>query len=328
MNMKKNNMLGVWLTTITISALAASAAFSFGQQAPAAAAVPAGGAVAMEMFAPRQGEWKVEDGLVIVTRPGKGMTQMGDGQANLGNAIKALTMLYPDASFALDPRLAKTKVGDLLNRVEDPLSELKALRVATGGAFDIEESGKLFALAPAPGGAGVGAASSPRMVVCFNLQGYLSYVTTAARHAPHAGMGGITAMMGGITTNQTPAQREQLEQQQKDAAIDRLRAVINKTIQSVDSKLEQPEFQYFEDGQMLIATGPNQALQIASHVIRALPGMEKTANDSADRQRQATGSLESISPIERLFKSDDARREHLDGKPESNDNSDPAKPGK
>ncbi len=318
--MKKNNMLGVWLTTISISTVMASAATAFGQQAPAAALPHVSlNAVRLESFAPRQGEWKVENGLVLVMEPGKNWTPVGDGEANLANAIKALTMIYADASFALDPRLAKAKVGDLLDRVDDPLSELKALRVATSGAFDLETSGKLLTLEPTADGGGHAAWQNERTVECFNLQGYLYHILPELdeKHNRNTNAPGPANLLGGGA-----------EAAAIDKAIGRLRDVIRQAIQSVDPSLGQPDFQYFAEGQMLIATGPHQSLIIAGKVIQALPGMDRVAG-SSDWQRQPAGggggAMNGISPLERLFRQGGAPPEQSNPGASRNYNADPAK---
>jgi hypothetical protein len=260
--MKKHNMFGVLVTTVLTATLALAAWAACGQDthpgpAPSAAEAVFGGG-------PRQGSWKVDGDQIwiMIMRPGQKSTWTGLGEANVHNAVKALTELYPNVTFAMDPRVAEKRVGELIDRVNDPLSDLNALRVASGNAFDIRSGGMsdlLFMLEP---NSSTLAAATPkpedRTVECFNLTGYLQPMSTLDKAAQGRGNGGGNPMA--FLDSHT------------DKTIAYLKDIIRHAITDLEPSMQQPHFQFYADGGLLIVTGSKRAIDVAAKVIYALPG--------------------------------------------------------
>jgi hypothetical protein len=205
----------------------------------------------------RQGSWKVAEGSIWIMRPGQKWDHFGD--STVGTAVKALTELYPAATFAVNPRVAEMPVGDLITRADDPLSDLKALHAACGNAFEIQPGMKgLFLLEP---NSSTLAAPTPkpedRTVECFNLTGYL----------------------GRITAHDSVERAKQT-----DAAINQLQEIIQVTIGSFDESLSRNlAFHFYPQAQLFIVTGPQRATDVARKVINALPGQQSITDNNSGR---------------------------------------------
>ena len=169
-------MTGVLMTTkafIAAFTLAASLPAD-GQSTPAQAVASVGGK--------SLGSLKVEEGSILI-KHGNGPWN-NVGQANIGIAVKALTELYPDVTFVADPHVLDKPVTDFIDRSDDAMTDLKALRVASGGVFDIRsENNSLITLEPnsttfaPPGLEGLAPAPEEKADECFNLTGYLGTIT-------------------------------------------------------------------------------------------------------------------------------------------------------
>jgi hypothetical protein len=248
--MKKPNMLRVLLTTVLMLALVAAPWSACGQAKPAAA--------------PPEEHLKVEQGSIWVRQPGEAWVRSGD--ATVGNAVKALRGVYPEITFAVDPRVAAVPVTDLLIRANQPSTDLEALRTACGGRFDLGDSpidpsgqqSSLYQLVYNNATVLDPSKKEDRDIECFSLNGYLDW--------------------------RFKDQETKHEQQEQEAmkSINLLQSMIMQTISDFDGDIKMPHFQFYPEAQLLIVTGSDRAIEIASKVIHALPGEERLFGNGYD----------------------------------------------
>jgi hypothetical protein len=187
----------------------------------------------------------------------------------MGHAVKALRTIYPDATFAIDPRVVEVPLTDLIVRADDPMTDLEALCTSCGGRFRIVHSPNF------PSASGVAeqnqlytveynnatdqkpTTQQDHKIECFNLTPYLQRVKATEKDEANT-----NKSPGGGFGSSTRAEQ----------AITRLQEIIQKSITDFDSSISQPHFQFYGDAQMLIVIGPRQALEVAAKVIHALPG--------------------------------------------------------
>ena len=256
--MKKPNMVRVLLTTTSLAIFALASSPALGQQTPAAA--PPGGALATPQLTEHL---KVENGGVWV-KSGAGWLQRGAD--NMSGAVKALREIYPNATFAIDPKVADVLVTDLIIRADDPMTDLAALCTSSGGRFSIVHQSSLnplYSIVPNNATDVKPPTGEDRQIECFNLTRYLEREGVLGKDETNANKGqgaGIGAMFGGTT----PAAQ----------AVARLQEIIQKSIGDFDPSISQPHFQFYADAQMLIVIGPERAIDVAGKVIQALPGQE------------------------------------------------------
>jgi len=249
--MKKPYMHRVLLTTVLIVTFVLASRSAHDQAKPVNPAALLGAGAA-----PPEEHLKVENGSIWVRQPGESWVRGGD--ATVGNAVKALRSVYPEITFAVDPRVAAVPVTDLLIRANQPNTDLEALRTACGGRFDlsgglIDPSGQpssLYQLVDNNLTEQNSSKKEDRNIECFNLTGYLErrFKANDVRPAQQAG--------------------EALRM------VDQLKEIINQTISDFDGDIKMPQFQFYDSAQLLIVTGSNRAIAIAAKVIRALPGEE------------------------------------------------------
>src|SRR5262249_2359842 len=116
-------------------------------------------------------------------------------EATLANAVDAARDRYPEANIVLSPGLGKIKIADLKLRAGLLADELEALRVASGGKFDVQgASGPNPPIDPNTGMPVAGArnlntglfvlhqatAQNERVVAAMNIGPYLEWL----RHQP------------------------------------------------------------------------------------------------------------------------------------------------
>ncbi len=255
--MKTPTPFRILVTTTLMAALALVPWNAWAQQAPAA--TPTEGAQATM---PLVEHLKVEDGLVWVK---SGESWRAHDSATLGHAVKALREIYPNATFALDPRVAEVDLSDLIVRANNPMTDLAALRTSSGNRFDVRaEPNDLYALAYNSATDFNPSTKADRKIECFNLSGYLrkeKALDEANTNKTGPGGGGF----GGPSHTAD--------------AVMRLQEIIQKSIADFDPAMDQPHFQFYSDADMLIVIGPATAIDIASKVIRALPGQQNYTGD-------------------------------------------------
>jgi hypothetical protein len=252
--MKKLKMLRVLVTTVSMAAFVLVPWPAQGQAATA---------VAPAASAQREEHLKVESGTVAVRQPGQNWAVVGP--ATVGIAVKGLRELYPDQTFAVDPRVSELPLTDLVIRAKDnePSTDLWALRTACGGGFDLGGEGSMHLLQHNKSTEFNASKREDRNIECFNLTGYL----------------------GRIAPPEDVKQKEQTEEAKLKAkderqaktrmAIDELQEIIKSTIADFDKTIEPPHFQFYPQAQLLIVTGSRRAIEVAGKVIHALPGEEK-----------------------------------------------------
>jgi hypothetical protein len=196
--------------------------------------------------APREEHLKVEQGAIFFRLPGKAWNN-GISPANVGNAVKALRALYPDATFAVDPRVAELPLTDLVIRANELNTDLWALRTACGGGFDLGGDGSLHLLQHNKSTEFNASKSGDRKIECFNLTGYLERMKKS---------------------------EENKREPQTEKAIAELQSIIENTIKDFDDTIAAPHFRFHPQAQLLIVTGSQRAIEVAARVIHALPGQQ------------------------------------------------------
>jgi len=279
--MKKPNMFRVLVTTTSLAVFALGSSPAIGQQTTVAA--PQGGAVAVAT--PELAEHlKVENGKVWVK---SGAAWVDRGEDNMGWAVKALREIYPNATFAIDPRVADVLVTDVIVRSDDPMTDLEALRTSCGGRFSIvhepnfasasgaAEQNPLYSIVANSATETKPSAGDDRQIECFNLTRYLEREKVLNKDETNSnkGTGGFPgAMFGGVAATHV------------EQAVARLQEIIQKSISDFDPSISRPHFQFYADAQMLIVIGPERAIDVAAKVIQALPGQETfTGNNFGGR---------------------------------------------
>jgi hypothetical protein len=255
--MKKLNMPRVILTTVLVSAFALGPLLAFGQKAVSESALAP---------APIVEHLKIENGEIWTREPGQAMVNTHQA-STLGNAIKALQKIYPDDTFAVDPRTMDVSLADVIIRANDAGTDLEALRTASGGKFDFNAK---LAQSPATGGAAStlytirpnnttdsNSEAEERVVECFSLTGYIQHAIST-------------------TDPKDPSGRKAAP----DKALGELQEIITSTILDFDSSIKQPKFRFYSDAQLFIVTGSPRAIDIAAKVISALPGQQGASWDS------------------------------------------------
>ena len=255
--MKKPNMFRVLVTTASMAALALAAWPAQGQ--PATVKPPEAG----EKAAAPNFNLKVEQNQVWVRPPSPDQHWESLGPATVGNAVKALRDLYPDKTFAVDPRVAVVPVADLILiiRDDDPTTDLAALRTSCGGRFGFHEENALYTVEYNNLTDVDPSTREDRRIECFNLTRYLQREKALAKGDANnnkgAAAGGVADMTGG---------------KQAEAAVARLQDIIGQSISDFDPSISPPHFRFYADAQMLILIGSHRAIDIAAKVIYALPG--------------------------------------------------------
>ena len=282
--MKKPDMFRVLVTTVSLAVFALASSPALGQQTPAAA--PPDGAVAVATPLLTE-HLKVENGGVWV-KAGAGWLQRGAD--NMGSAVKALREIYPNATFAIDPRVADVLVTDVTIRSDDPMTDLEALHTSSGGRFSIvhepnlasasgvAEQNPLYSIVANSATDTKPSAGDDRQIECFNLTRYLEREKALNKDETNTNKG----QPGGFGAAAHAAE-----------AIARLQEIIQKSIADFDPSISQPHFQFYADAQMLIVVGPERAIDVAAKVIQALPGQDTLTGNffggggySADRQHE------------------------------------------
>jgi len=236
---------------------------------------------------------KVQDGAIFVKLPGQSEWDRGSAPATVGHAVKVLRAIYPNATFAIDPRVLDVPVTDVIVRANDPITDLEALQTSCGGRFSIghvlninggPEHNPLYKIEYNEVTGKKTSAEEDRKIECFNLTGYLQRVKAHDENEanPNKASGGGFGVGGGGT----PGFRA-------EQAVARLQDIIQKSISDFDPSISQPHFQFYGDAQLLIVVGPQQAMEVAAKVIHALPSQPTSTSDSfggggsADLQRSA-----------------------------------------
>jgi hypothetical protein len=253
--MKKPDMPRVLMTTALTTAFALASWTAHGQAATINSRQAIG--IPDSENAPPEEHLKVENGFIWARQPGEAWVR--EGEATIGNAVKALRGIYPQITFAVDPRVATLPVTDLLIRANEAKTDLDALRTACGSRFDLgggemDVSGQpnsLYALVYNSATEANPAKREDRNIECFNLTGYLERI---AKHEDN----------------------KKGEQPEKpvDQAVDQLQQIIKSTIADFDSTINPPHFQFYAQAQLLIVTGSRRGIEVAGKVIRALPGQQ------------------------------------------------------
>ena len=186
---------------------------------------------------------KVERSGVFERLPNEDWKQVGP--ATVGSAIKALEDIYPQATIAMDPKLADVPLADLKVRASDPAGDLEALRAACGSQFELDASRRGMSLFTLTANGfferAQAAAARTRQIQVCSLAGYLE---------------------------QRPKDTKE------DSAVDQLQQVINETIGDLDGTIPQPKFRFHADAKLLVVIGTPQAIDVAAKVINALPGQQ------------------------------------------------------
>jgi hypothetical protein len=253
--MKKLNMLRVLVMTVSMTAFVLSQRPAHGQDVLGLqpAKEKADGPIVEHL--------KVEPSGIFYRLPGKAWTP--GGPASVGNAVKALRELYPNDTFAVDPRVAELPLTDLVIRANEPTTDLWALRTACGGGFDIGGQPSLYTLQHNKSTEFTASKSGDRKIECFNLTGYLTRMTTPTAEE--------------MTT---PGEDTHKEKEKTDQAIAELQEIIKDTIADFDPAIGQPHFQFYAHAQLLIVTGSERAIEVAAKVINALPGQQDFKSNS------------------------------------------------
>jgi hypothetical protein len=267
--MKKNNMFRILVAIVSMAAFALASRPACGQQGTLQ--------TLREANEPLVEHLKVEDGNIFKRLPIPGTNWVNCGAAKLGNAVKLLRELYPNCTFAMDPRVAAVPLTDVIVRADDPATDLEALRTTSGGRFEFRYEQKgLFVLEYSKSTDVHPSLAEDRSIECFNLTGYLqrekaTIVDEANKNKGQAG--GTTAATSGPLFAQV---------------VEGLQGIIQKSIADFDPSLGQPHFQFYPDAQMLIVIGPERAIDVAAKVIRALPGQQTSwgePNDGGNHRR-------------------------------------------
>jgi hypothetical protein len=250
--MKKPTTFRILVTTTLMAALALVPWHVYGQQAPAA--TPTEGAQAT---APLVEHLKVENGNILSRRASGWSTH---GAATVGNAVKALRELYPNVTFAVDPRVAEVDLSDLIVRANNPITDLTALRTACGGRFSVHaEPNGLYTLECNAATEVNPPSKTDRQIECFSLTGYLRSEMVLDKD-------GVKKSSGLATTAEADALAAK-----RDEAIMHLREMITESIHDFDPSISQPNFRFYGDAEMLIVIGSERAIEVAGKVIQALP---------------------------------------------------------
>jgi hypothetical protein len=260
--MKKPTTFRTLVTTTLMAALALVPWHVDGQQAPGATATEGAQATA-----PLVEHLKVEDDTVFVKLPGRDWAD-GLKPAIVGNAVKQLRRIYPEATFAVDPRVLDVPVSDLIVRANNPMTDLAALRASSGGRFDLHaEPNGLYTLAYNNATEFNTRPSADRQIECFNLTGYL-------RSEMVIDKAGAKKSGGQAGTSEADALARI-----RDSAIVQLREMIEESIHDFDPLITMPQVRFYPDAEMLIVIGPERAIDIAAKVIHALPGQQNYTSD-------------------------------------------------
>jgi hypothetical protein len=250
--MKQHNMFGVLVTTASLAAFALAARPACGQTAEEIAN--------LDTYSEHL---KVERDSIVTREQGKRWTN--PLPATVGNAVKRLRELYPDATFAVDPQVVAEPLTDLIVRSTDPAVDLSALRTACGGKFDVIHNGtnSLYALEPNNNTFREDSSKrEDRRVECFNLGGYLAHdIALDHIEEKQAHPGGFISHTG--------------------TALDKLQMIILGTLADLDPSQKQPHIQFYAEAQLLVVIGSQQAIDVAAKVIHALPGQPALAGDGS-----------------------------------------------
>jgi hypothetical protein len=256
MIMKKFNMpKGLW-TIAFMTAFTLAASPTYGQVA-AATAEPARASAA----GPIVEHLKVENGSIWIRPPGQAMVDTHQAP-DVGHAVKTLQTLYPDVTFAVDPRVAKVALADVIIRANDPMTDLAALCTASGDRFSVrQEPNSLYTL-ECNNFTDADPKNEDRTIECFNLTGYI---------------GAIIPSEDGKEQPKTEADKDHardLRRVQTSDALAELQEIINRTIADFDNTIKEPHFRFYPQAQLLIVTGSHRAIEVAAKVIHALPGQQ------------------------------------------------------
>jgi hypothetical protein len=236
-------MIKIFFTMASIASWAFVPEPGFGQQAQPAAVVG--------LKAPREEHLKIEEGVIWIKKPGENWVNTHDAPT-VGNASKALRLLYPDDMFAVDPLVAEVPISDLIIRANDARTDLEALRTACSGKFTFGEGpNSLYTLNADSRAMADLSKSEDHSIQCFNLSGYLE--RTAKLH---------------------PLKDQDQARAQTQETVADLKQIIASTINDFDSTIVAPRFQFYAQAQLLIVTGSHRAIDVAAKVIRALPGQQ------------------------------------------------------
>ena len=69
--------------------------------------------------------------------------------------------------------------------------------------------------------------------------------------------------------------------------MDQLQVIVSQTIENFDSSLKKPQLQYYKEGQLLVVTGQQRAIEVVTKIVRALPGQHNSWNaDTSVKERE------------------------------------------
>jgi hypothetical protein len=238
---------------------------------------------------------KIEAGTVWMKGPGEPAMIDTHESATVGNAVKALQKIYPDVTFAVDPRTMDVPLSDIIIRANDPATDLEALRTASGDRFAVrfDKSANprstttnpqinLLYTIRANDQTQENHESEDRVIECFNLTGYIQHALASRR----------------MMFDQDSKPSATGETKATDEALAHLQEIIKSTISDFDGSIKLPHFRFYREAQLLIITGSRDAIGIAAKVINALPGQQNAISNSAVRRnKQDQTFLEQISPV-------------------------------
>jgi hypothetical protein len=245
----------------------------------------------------------------------KGGIQVGGSpkcEATLANAVEQLRQLFTDINFVLTPDVARVKIGDLkLRSVNRPEEALEALRVASGHKFLWKGwpgagPGMAAMISPAtglpepnPGAPGEAAAlyvlevappgDSParpnRLVEVFGFSGYKETVRQklSAEHYEDLQHYEDLHLGGPARREDSRLKLEDRAEVETEAAIPLVQSIVAETLSELtpEAQAEAPSFKFHPGASLLVVIGSPEAIDVASKILTALPGVTHSAQSHA-----------------------------------------------
>ena len=207
---------------------------------------------------PVQFDLEIQNGKLLMPGPDH---SHGNADANLGNIVELLREKHPEANIVMVQKVAGNRVDFLKMHAGRLTDELEALRVASGGCFDLRvfdpsSAKKLYILEPSEKMLRAQAeeeesARRPPEVEVFNFSAYFNQHRDSGMDDGHFQ----------ILQNET---------------IDKTKDIIRQTLASFEPQ-DKMNFQFHPGANLLVVTGTQAEINIARKIINAM--IEKTSGD-------------------------------------------------
>ncbi len=216
--------------------------------------------------APMQYDLEIENGALRLRQPGNQKGEYAQEAPLLGRIVKLLRDKHPEANIAVAPELGDVEISDLKLHGADLEEELAALRVASGGKFNWK-------------GGLVGGAGSPSL---YTLEASDQFFKERASGAPPQNEVEVFNFSSYFNQQRDSEKMEDTKFQAfKEQTIETTREIVGKTVRSVYGPGIVVQFQFHPGANLLVATGRQDAINVARKVINAMIEQPMGNSDSA-----------------------------------------------